>query len=136
MDLVEDDQIHVRQLRIALQAAGQHPLGDHLDARVPADAALVAGLIADEAADLVAEQVCHPVRRGASREAPGLQHDQAVSEPRFVHEVQRHDGGLSRAGRRDQNGRAVPGERCGDIADDLGDRQARPRRIRRVQASP
>ena len=55
------------QLRIVLQAAGEHPLGDDFDAGVGADVALVAGLVADEAPTLV--PVVSAIRRAAARVA-------------------------------------------------------------------
>ena len=51
VDLVEDDEPDAGQLGVLLQAARQHALGQHLDPRRRADAALVAGLVADEVAD-------------------------------------------------------------------------------------
>ena len=51
VDLVEDHEADAGQLRVVLQAAGQHALGDHLDPRRRPDVALVAGLVADGVAD-------------------------------------------------------------------------------------
>ena len=62
VDLVEDDHGHPRQLGVVLQSPGQDSLGDHLDPRVAADDAVVAGGETHRGADPFAEQVGHAAR--------------------------------------------------------------------------
>ncbi len=57
--LVEDHESDAGELRVVLESSREDPLGHDLDPRVGADVAFVAGLVADGAADRLAEQ-CRP----------------------------------------------------------------------------
>ena len=118
VDLVEDHQADPGQRRVVLEATGEDPLGDDLDAGGAADPAFVAGAVADGATDLLAEQARHPVGRRPGGEATGLEHDDAVvPEPRLVEEPERDDGRLPRPGRGMEHRVPALGERHPHIVD-------------------
>src|SRR5207302_62505 len=60
VELVEDHEADAGERRVVLEAAGEDPFRDDLDAGGGAGAALVAGAVAGGAADLLAEQDRHP----------------------------------------------------------------------------
>ena len=80
VDLVEDDRRHAGQLRVALEAAQQHPGGDDLDARRRADLAVAAHGVPDRGADRLAEQLGQPAGGGAGGDPARLgDHDPALA---------------------------------------------------------
>ena len=105
MDLVEQDGRDARQFGVVLEPARQHSLGEHLHARRRADAPLVTGLVADEAADGAVGQLGHPPGRGARRQAARFEHDDAaVAAPGLVEQGERHERGLAGSGGRADHG--------------------------------
>ena len=112
MHLVEDDQPVALQRGVVLQPAGEHSLGDHLDAGVGPDVAFVARLVADGVAHPFAEQRGHPLSGSTRRQPPRLEHhDSLICKPRFAPQHQRRKRGLTRSRRRHEDGRAVFGAR-------------------------
>ena len=81
VDLVEDDEPDAVERRVVLQSAGEHALGDHLDARRPTDVALVAGLVADPVADRLAEQGGHPPGRAHASPAGAVRARRSTVPP-------------------------------------------------------
>ena len=101
MELVEDHEPDAGQRRVLLEAPGEDPFGDDLDAGPRADAALVPGAVADGPADLLAEQRRHPPGGRSRRQPAGFEHhDPTARQPRLVEQSQRYDGRLARPGRR------------------------------------
>ena len=122
VDLVEDDQADAGELRVVLEATGEHALGEHLDPGRSTDVALVACLVADEAADLGARGCGHPACRGTGGQAAGLQHhDPPTVEPRLVEQGQRDDGRLAGSRWCDEHGASTLGQRLTYVGDRLDD---------------
>ncbi|MEJ2576130.1 MAG: hypothetical protein P8106_05450, partial [Gammaproteobacteria bacterium] len=85
MKLVEGHQTDAGQLRITLQAAGQHALRDDLDAGARADALLEADPVAHAFANGLAEAFRHEGRGEAGRGTARLeQQDATARQPAFV----------------------------------------------------
>ena len=89
-----------RQFGIVLEPAGEHPLGEHLDPRRRPDAPLVAGLVADEPADVPPVQLGHPPARRGSPGGAVRARRSAVAAPRLVEQGERYERGLAGAGAR------------------------------------
>ncbi len=124
VDLVEHHQPDALQRGVALQPPHHHALGDHLDARRPADPPLVAGGEADRGADLLAQQRRHPAGRRPCRQPPGFQHhDAATVQPPLVEQAEGDDRGLARARRGLQHGGRPRRQGGPQVVDDLLDRQ-------------
>ena len=124
VELVEDHRADAGQLGVGLHHAGQDALGHHLDPRGLADlTAVAAHAVADGLARPLAQRFGHAFGGGAGGEAAGLQHQDAAPPARLQH-LQRHDGGLARAGRRLQHGAAMAPQRArsGGIASSMGRR--------------
>ncbi len=101
VDLVEDHQPDPGKGRVPLQPTGEDALGDHLDAGAGPDVTFVTGAVADDLADVLANQVGHASCRGAGGEPARLEdHDPSIFQPRLVEQAQGHDRGLACTGRR------------------------------------
>ena len=105
MKLVEQYRCHAFERRIALQHAGEHALGDHLDASAPTDACLETHAVTDRFADGFTERCRHACRHRARGEPARFEHDDlAAAQPRFIEQRNRHNGALAGAGWRFDDG--------------------------------
>ena len=126
VELVEDHQPHAVEAGVALQPPGEDALGHHLDPGVAADGPVVAGAVADRAADLLAEQRRHPPGRGPGGQPAGFEHDDApVAEPLGAEQGEGDRGGLAGAGGGLEHGQARAGERGLELGQGGDDRQGR-----------
>ena len=104
VELVEQHRRDALDRGIVEHHAGEHAVGDDLDARPAPDLRAEPDPQADGLADRLAERAGHAVGGGARGEAPRLEDDQlAALDPGLVEKRQRHPRGLSGAGRRDQH---------------------------------
>ena len=125
VELVEDHEPRVGELRVREDAAREEPLREDEDARLARGPALEPDVVADETAEGVAREVGHPPRRGARGHPARLEEEDRPSrEPRFVEERERDGRRLARAGRRDENRRRSRRERAAKLRQGFGDRQA------------
>jgi len=122
VELVEDDAADARQLGIGLDHPGQDALGHHLDARRGGDLRVAPDPVADRAPDRLAQGLGHALGAGAGGQPARLQHQDAAPGP--GQKRQRHPGRLARTGRRDQHRLSGPGQRPGQVRDDIIDGQA------------
>ena len=107
-----------------LHHARQDAFGHHLDAGVRTDARVHAHAVAHGPAHRLAQQPRHAHRGGARRQAPRLEHDDALpGEPRLAQEGRRHPRGLARAGRRHQDGSLPGAQRRGKLGQNAFDRE-------------
>ncbi len=137
MELVEDHQAEVRQLRVVLQPAGENTFGDDLNPGGGTDPTFIAGDVTDGFAHPLTQQIGHTSGCGPGGQPSGLQHhDSAIIQPRFVQQPQWHDGGLAGSGRGDQQGGSWVGQGRPQRIHHFLDRQAVGRISRRVVHRP
>jgi hypothetical protein len=106
MALIEHNGGYTGQVGIVLQPLDEQPGSDDLDPRSRPNAPLPAYRIADRGADLLADQRGHPARRGSCGDPSRLgDNNPAAQAPG---EGKWQQGGLARAGRRDEHRRAAP----------------------------
>ena len=124
VELVEQHRGDALERRVAEDHAGEHALGDHLDARARAGLRLQPHAVADRLADPLAQRLRH-VRRGGARGQPArLQHDDlAAPGPVLVQQGERDPGRLAGAGRGDEHGAALRAQGRAQIGNRLFDRQ-------------
>ena len=124
MKFVEDHAAYTCETRVFLQHARENAFGDHLDARLAADARVEPGAKSHRAADGLAEQMRHAAGDGARRNTARLQHQYFTAlEPGAAEQGQRHDGALARARRRFQQHAAAAGQRLRQRRQGFVDRQ-------------
>ena len=104
--LIEDDGGHAGEVGIVLEPLDEQPGGDDFDASGRASAPLPAYRVADRGADLLADQRGHPTRRGSCGNPSRLGDNNPAAQP--PSEGKGQQGGLARAGRRDEHRRAAP----------------------------
>ena len=96
----------------------KHAFGDDLDACGRADAGIEPGAVADRLADCFAAKERHAVRCSARGEATWLEHDDPIgTQPIFVEQAWRNDGGLAGAWRCVDNNRAIGFQRAADLVE-------------------
>jgi hypothetical protein len=96
VELIEDHRGHALERRVLLQHAGEHALGDHLDARGTRDFGVQAHAVADGCPDCFPERVRHARRHRAGGEPARLEHEETpVRCPRLAQQHQRHHGALA-----------------------------------------
>ena len=126
VELVEQHRRDALERGIVEDHAGEHALGDDLDPRPRRDEALQAHTQADGLADLFAERRGHARRGGARGEAARLEDDELFRPgPRLLEERERDARRLARAGRGDQHGARMCGERGAKRRQRVVDRQRR-----------
>ena len=105
MRFVEENRRHTFKTGVGLQATHQQAFGHHFNARAVGKLPIEARRKPNGAAGLVfPQQGSHAARGGTGGNTARFQHQDApFSGPGFLHQRQRHDGGLTRAGRRDQH---------------------------------
>ena len=98
---VEYYDVEFVEFRVGLQQSQKEPLGKEADAGIGGDLAVVAGLVADELAELGAHLLRDALGHQPGRQTPGLQHgDTGVA---FAVENLGDLGGLAGAGRRSEH---------------------------------
>ena len=101
-------------------------LGDDLDPGRARYFGAEADAIADGFAGAFAERPRHPLRAGARRDPPRLQHDDLLAlEPGRIEQRQRHPRGLAGAGRRHQHRGVIIRERARQLVEHGVDREGR-----------
>ena len=126
VELVEDDGADAFEERVGEELAGEDALGRDAQPGPRADPPLEADLVADLLAQRPAVLLGDPPRRGAGRDAPGLEHDERrVRWGKFavMDQGRRHTRRLARAGRRDQDEAAMPPGEGNDFREVRVDRQ-------------
>ncbi len=104
VEFVEQHRRDALERRIVEDHAGEHALGDDLDARAGRDQTLQAHAQADRLSDLFIKRRGHAGRGGAGGEPARLEQEEFFPRrPRLVEERQRDARRLARAGRSDQH---------------------------------
>ena len=125
VEFVEDHGTIGSQAGVALQVAGEQPLGDHLDPRRAADLPVEAHGVADGFAHRLAQQLGHARGRRPRCQPARLEHqDPPPGEPRLGQQMQRHQRGLAGARRRLQHGGRAGGQGAAQIGQHRLDGQA------------
>ena len=104
VELVEQHGGDAVEAGVVENEAGEHALGDDLDAGAPRHLGAEADAVADGVADRFAQRLRHALGGGAGRQPPRLQHqDLPVRRPGLAGEHQGNPRRLAGAGRRDQH---------------------------------
>jgi hypothetical protein len=104
--LIENDGAHAGEVGIVLEPLDEQSGRDDFDASGRASTPLPAYRVADRGADLLADQRRHPARRSSCGDPPRLGDNNPAAQP--PSEGKGQQGGLARAGRRDEHSRAAP----------------------------
>ena len=124
VELVEQHRRDALERGIVEDHAREHALGDDLDAGALRDEALQPHAQADRLADLLAQGRRHAGGGGAGGETARLEQDEALAlRPRLVEQRERRARRLARAGRRDEHGARMRGERRRRARQRVVDRQ-------------
>ncbi len=108
VEFIEQNRRVALQRRVVTQHAGEHALGDHLDARRRAHPGVQPGAVAHGVPHRFTELPRHEPGHRPRRHPARLQHQNTVvAAPGRVQQRQRHAGGLAGAGRRLQHGAAL-----------------------------
>ena len=122
MELVEEDNAHLRQLGIVLQPAQQNAFGHITDARAEAGLVIEPNLVAYLPAKLHAAFPRHPRRHRPRRHPPRLQHhDLLISGQPRIQQHLRNLGSFARTSWRDQHEPVVGAQSLNDLRMDLPD---------------
>ncbi len=127
MELVEQHGGNAVEAGVVENEAGEHALGDDLDAGTSGDLRAKANAIADGVAHPLAERLRHPLGRGACGEPPRFQHqDLLLRRPGLAGEHQWNPGGLAGARRCYQHGGIASRQSSREFPKNRVDRQRRP----------
>ena len=125
MELVEQNGRDAFERRIVEDLPCEHALGHDLDAGALRNQALQPHAQADRLADLLAQRRRHAGGGGARGETARLEQDEALAlRPRLIEKRERRARGLAGAGRRDEHGARMIGERGAQRRKRVVDRQA------------
>ena len=122
--LVDDDRVVGREQAVALDLGQEDAVGHHLDQRVVTDPVGEADGVADHAADLAPELLCHPFGHRPGGQAAGLRvADHAPHAPADLEADLGQLRALPRAGLAGHDHHRVGGDGGGDVVPALADGQ-------------
>ena len=122
MEFVEDHQPGPAQFGVVLQAAGQHPFGNHLHPGGRRNPAVEADPVADGLAHLLPQLSGHKGGRQPSRQSAGFEHqDLFPGQPGFIKQGDRGYRGFAGAGRSAEDYRPTDSQATFQLGNNLVD---------------